>query len=49
MKHNHPYRIILALLDTIHIDSWMNLALRLMPPDSEIHLRGLVAVADDKS
>ncbi|MBZ0287053.1 MAG: hypothetical protein K8I30_05520, partial [Anaerolineae bacterium] len=49
MTANHPYRIILALLDTAHIETWMNLAIRLAPPDGEIHLRGLVTIPADKS
>jgi glycosyltransferase involved in cell wall biosynthesis len=49
MTTTYPYRVILALLDTTHVDTWMNLAVRLLPPDGEIHLRGLVAVPEDKS
>jgi glucosyl-3-phosphoglycerate synthase len=49
MTANHPYRTVLTLLDTTHLETWMNLAIRLTPPEGEIHLRGLVTVPADKS
>jgi hypothetical protein len=49
MNTTTPYRVILAVLDTDHLETWINLAAHLTPPGGEIHLRGLVAVPEDKS
>ncbi len=49
MKSRGLYRLLLALTKTDHLNDWIQLAQRLAPDGSEIHLRGLVVVPEDKS
>lgn len=37
-------RVVLALYDLTDLDGWIALALRLTPPPTELHLRGLVQI-----
>jgi hypothetical protein len=52
--NNHPqrpFRIVLALSDTTHLDAWLTLAKKFLPSleAGEIRLRGMVAVQEGKS
>lgn len=49
MNSNRPYRLLIALSDASHLDSWVQLATQLIPAGGEIHIRGLVTVPGDKS
>jgi glucosyl-3-phosphoglycerate synthase len=44
-----PYRLLLALTETNHLDAWIQLAMSLIPENGEIHLRGMVSVPEGKS
>jgi glucosyl-3-phosphoglycerate synthase len=43
------YNLMLALSSAVDLDAWIAFALRLLPDNGEIHLRGMVSVPPDKS
>ena len=44
-----PYRLLLVLTESDHVDDWIQLARWLIPEGGEIHLRGMVTVPEDIS
>lgn len=43
------YNIVLALADNSLLEDWVGLATRLLPPDGEIHVRGMITIEAGKS
>ncbi len=49
MNETRPYSVLIALPGDSAVDDWVNLAASLMPAGGEIHLRGMIAIAEEVS
>ena len=49
MAVQRPYRIMLAISEQVRAEPWLQLALRMLPENGEIWLRGLITIPEDRS
>lgn len=49
MNEAKSYNVLLVLSEIEHLESWVNLALRLVPEHGELHLHGMVTIPSDQS